>query len=257
MKNLTLILSLGALLIAIITGGVFYQKSHYQLIAPEKGHIVEAIYGLGKVKSDSRYEVKVGIMTTVEKLFVDEGDFVEKGGKIIKFKDSGVFTAPFSGKVTRVAHYEKETVLPQVAVVRIEDLKERHIEVSLEQNGALRVKEGQEAKVIFESLRNQKYSGKVKTLFPRDDEFIAHIDIENLPDNVLPGMTADVAIVVAEKDGVQLIPVSAIHNGIVTIKKDGERKRKVSVKVGTVDGKFAEILEPSFSEGEKLLVRKE
>lgn len=257
MKHLTLLLSIGALIMAIITGGIFYQKSRYELIAPEKGNIVEAIYGLGKVKSESRYEVKVGIMTTVEKLFVKEGDAVNEGGNLIKFKDSAIFKAPFKGRVTRVSHYEKETVLPQIAVLRLEDLKQRHIEVSLEQTGALRVKEGQEAKVIFESLRNQEYKGKVKSLFPRDDEFIAHIDVENLPDNVLPGMTADVAIVVAEKENVQLIPVSAVVNGMVTIKKEGKKRKKVQVQIGTVDGKFAEVLNSPFEQGDMLLVRKE
>jgi macrolide-specific efflux system membrane fusion protein len=255
--KLILSVSLGILAIAIVTGGVFHQKSQYKLIHPIKGNVVEAIYGLGKVKTESRYEVKVGVMTTVEKLYAREGDDVTKGGKLIKFKDSAIFRAPFAGRVTLVNQYEMETVLPQAEVLRMEDLQNRHIEVSLEQNGALRVREGQEAKVIFESLRNQKYMGKVKSLFPRDDDFIAHIDVENLPKNVLPGMTADVAIVVGNKKNVQLIPVSAINNGFVTFRRNGERKRKVEVKVGTVDGKFAEILESPLEFTDEIVIRKE
>lgn len=250
-------MSLGVLVVAVVTGGVFYQKSQYKLIHPVKGNVVEAIYGLGKVKTESRYEVKIGIMTTVEKLYAREGDDVVKGGNLIKFKDSGIFKAPFAGRVTLVNQYEMETVLPQTAVLRLEDILNRHIEVSLEQNGALRVKEGQEAKVIFESLRNQKYTGVVKSLFPRDDEFIAHILISNLPANVLPGMTADVAIVVGNKENVQLIPVSAIHNGFVTVKREGKRKQKIEVKVGTVDGQFAEILESPLELSDEILVRKD
>lgn len=254
--KLTILVSLAVLVGAVITGGIYYQKSHYELIHPIKGDVVEAIYGLGKVKSDSRYEVKVGIMTTVEKLFVKEGDAVEKGGALIKFKDSAIFKAPFAGRITRVNHYEKETVLPQAPVLRLEDLKERHIEVSLEQNGALRVKEGHEAKVVFESLRNQKYKGTVKSLFPRDDEFIAHIDVANLPENVLPGMTADVAIVVGSKENVQLVPLAAIDNGQVTVKQEGKRRQKVSVKIGIVDGQFAEIIDSSLKYSDEILIRK-
>lgn len=251
-----ILISLGVLVLAVITGGIYYQKSQYELINPIKGDVVEAIYGLGKVKSDSRYEVKVGIMTTVEKLFVKEGDAVKEGGALIKFKDSAIFKAPFSGRVTRVNHYEKETVLPQAPVLRLEDLKERHIEVSLEQNGALRVKEGHEAKVVFESLRNQKYQGVVKSLFPRDDEFIAHIDVENLPENVLPGMTADVAIVVGAKKQVQLVPLSAIDNGQVTIKREGKRRQKVAVKIGIVDGQYAELIDSPLKYDDEILIRK-
>lgn len=252
----TILISLAILAIAIVSGGIYYQRSQYDVIYPIKGDVVEAIYGLGKVKSDSRFEVKVGIMTTVEKLFVKEGDSVEKGGALIKFKDSAIFKAPFSGRVTRVNHYEKETVLPQAPVVRIEDLKERHIEVSLEQNGALRVKEGQEAKVVFESLRNNQYVGRVESLFPRDDEFIAHIDVKDLPENVLPGMTADVAIVVGSKSQVQLVPLSAIDNGQVTIKKEGKRRTKVQVKIGVVDGQYAEIIDAPLDYSDEILIRK-
>lgn len=255
--KVAIVLSLIIVVAAIVTGGIYYQKSHYTLVSPVKGDIVEAIYGLGKVKSDSRYEVKVGIMTTVEKLYAREGDSVEAGGALIKFKDSAIFKAPFKGRVTRVNHYEKETVLPQAPVLRLENLKERHIEVSLEQNGALRVSEGDLAKVIFESLRNQKYEGKVKSLFPRDDEFIAHIDVKDLPDNVLPGMTADVAIIVGNKKQVQLIPLAAIDNGMVTVKREGERGKKLEVKIGTVDGQYAEVLESPLNYEDKLLVRKE
>ncbi len=250
-------ISLVILIGAIITGGIYYQKSHYTLVSPKKGDIVEAIYGLGKVKSDSRFEVKVGIMTTVDKLFVSEGEALKKGDPLIKFKDSGIFRAPFSGRVTRINHYEKETVLPQAPVLRLENLENLHIEVSLEQNGALRVKENDEAKVIFESLRNQKYQGRVKSLFPRDDEFIALIEVKDLPKNVLPGMTADVAIIVDNKEQVLLIPLTAIDNGMVTLKREGQRKSKVRVEIGTVDGQYAEVLGAPFQEGDKLLVRKE
>ncbi len=251
-----ILISLAVLVVTVITGGIYYQKSQYELIHPIKGDVVEAIYGLGKVKSDSRFEVKVGIMTTVEKLYVSEGDAVEKGGALIKFKDSAIFKAPFAGRVTRVNHYEKETVLPQAPVLKIEDLKERHIEVSLEQNGALRVKEGHEAQVVFESLRNQKYAGVVKSLFPRDDEFIAHIDVKNLPENVLPGMTADVAIVVGSKKQVQLVPLSAIDNGVVTIKREGERRKKIPVKIGVVDGQYAEMIDSPLKYSDEILIKK-
>ena len=143
MKRISIITAIFLFSIAIFTGGVFYKKSLYELVEPKRGRIFEAIYGLGKVKSNKRYEVKVGVMTSVEKIYADERDFVKKGGNLIKFRESAIFKAPFSGKITRVVHHEKETVLPQVMVLKLEDLKERHIEVSLEQNGALRVKEGQ------------------------------------------------------------------------------------------------------------------
>lgn len=255
-STLTLIISLVVLVAVVVTGGIFYRKAHYTTVHPKLGKVVEAIYGLGKVKTRTKYDVKVGIMTTVSELYVKEGEKVKKGQRLIRFKDSGAFKAPFDGLVTLIQHHQDETVLPQVTVLSLEDSSDLYIEVSLEQNSALRVKKGQTARILFESLRGEKHTGIVEAIFPREDEFIAHLEVKGLPQNVLTGMTADVAIVVGEKEDVLLIPISAISDGRVTIKNEGKRPRKVEVTVGTVDGHFAEIKDGEVSLKDSILIPK-
>ena len=248
-------LVIGLCLLLFFVYRFYMERQNYAQISPQTGEITEAVYGLGRVKSNHRYEVKVGVLSHIKKIFVKEGDFVQKGQKLIELAEGISFSAPFTGVVTLVSVYEGETAVAQTVLVRVEDLKDRHIELSLEQEGALRVKQGQSAKVSFESLRGEVLTGHVVGIFPRDNEFIANVEIGSLKESILPGMTADVSIEVGKIKGT-MIPLKALRNGIVTVLRNG-RPQKIKVEVGLVDGLSAEIKDGSLQPEDKVLVPKD
>lgn len=251
------LLSIG--LVVVVAGGFgarqWLQARAYETVHPQHGEITEAVYGLGKVKANHRFEVKLGVISTVKKVYVREGDFVEKGSKLIEFDTNALFRAPFDGTVTLISAYEGETATPQSIILRMENLKDRFIEISLEQQGALRIKRDMPAKVSFESLRGKVLHGKVVALFPKDDEFLAHVDVHDLDDSVLPGMTADVSIEIGKIPNALLVPVKALSNGTVLIRRNG-RKQKIKVDVGHIDGLSAEITGDSLKPDDEVLVIK-
>ncbi|MGE4133648.1 MAG: efflux RND transporter periplasmic adaptor subunit, partial [Bdellovibrionales bacterium] len=227
------------LLIVVLALGIRqYRARGYEWIHPRRGELTEAVYGLGKVKSNQKFEVKLGVISTVKHLYVKEGARVKKGDRLVQFDTNALFTAPFSGTVTWIVSYEGETVVPQATLLRMENLEDRYVEVSLEQEAAIRVKAGQKAKVSFESLRGQVLEGQVIALFPRQDEFIAQVSAPQLGPEVLPGMTADVSIEIGKIEGALLVPLKAIAGGMITIKKNGKRSKK-KIEIGHVDGLWA------------------
>ena len=230
-----------------------YLRSSVEVFKPKRGRIVEAIYALGKVKSRRQFDLKIGVTSTVEKLYVREGDSVKKNDPLVKLSESNVFRAPFTGVVTYVGMDEGETATPSVSLLRVDDLSEKFVEVSLEQQGALRVNKGLKAEIVFESLRGEKLQGQVASLFSKNDEFLANIDVNGLKENVLPGMTADVAIIVGAHENSLLIPIRSINNGFVTIRRNG-RRLKVPVKIGAVDSQMAEVVEGDLNETDEILV---
>ena len=251
----TALIWIAATAVVIIAAAVamyIVQSRKTEYVSPKYGPIVEAIYGLGKVKTDGVFEVKLGVIKTIEKLYVREGDIVKKGAPLIRFEGDLLFRAPFAGTITNTPFHEDQYVFPQQVAVRMEDLATKYIEVSLEQQGALRVKAGLPVRVVFESIRGEVLTGKVSAVFSRNDEFLAHIDVP-LADNVLPGMTADVAIEVDRKEKVLLVPLSAISDGRIKIRRDGNRKI-VKLKIGSVDGNWAEVLEGDIELDDKIIV---
>lgn len=220
---------------------------------PKLGRIVESVYGIGTVTARHTYDLKLGVMDTLKKLYVDEGSTVKKNDPLISFEDNHLIRAPFDGVVTSLPFQEGETVFPQIPVLTLTDLKNPYVVVSLEQSGAIPVRKGQQAILSFESLRGQKLDGAVSAIYPKDGEFYVNIETPNLPDGILVGMTCDVAIEVAAKDNVLEIPSVALDRGYVTVLKKGGSK-KVAVKTGITDGAWTEVTDNSIQSNDTLIL---
>jgi multidrug efflux pump subunit AcrA (membrane-fusion protein) len=236
---------------------LYFGSGRDETIYPKRGEIVEAVYSLGKVKARREFELKVGVLTTVDRLYVHEGDQVRAAQPLLRVAEGeSTFRAPFAGIVSLVSADEGVAVAPNVVLLRLEDLSSNYIEVSLEQQGALRVQKGQDAEIVFESVRGEKLKGHVTSVFSRNDEFLAYIDVEGgLKSNVLPGMSADVAITVSRRQNALLIPVKAVNNGHVTARRAG-KKQKIILNIGAIDGQWAEVLGDNLQVSDEIVVEK-
>lgn len=252
MKKVIIAILIAATAIAFATWYFFYKKD-YEIIHPSRGPIHETVYGLGKVKSHERYEVIVGVISNVTKLYVDEGDEVKKGDLIIKLENGGPFVAPFNGTITMVSVRTGEIAVPQRPLVRLEDLNDTYLELSLEQESALRVRKGQPAKISFESIRNKVLIGKVSSVFSREDEFLVHVQVEGLDPGVLPGMTADVSIEIGKISDALLVPAKAVTNGFVTVRRK-HKWVKEQVEAGHMNNQSIEILSKNLTTNDELRV---
>lgn len=241
--------------VLLISG--FFVSRYYKSkenIKPKIGNVVESIYGLGTVTADQIYHFRSGITLEVRRLFVKEGDLVKTNDPVVQFDDN-VMRSKIHGTVTTIAFKEGELVPPQVPIVTVTNLEHLYLEVSLEQQSVLRVKKDQPVIVSFETLRNEKSEGVVKSVYPRDSQFIVRIELKNWPRGVLPGMTADVAIVVGEKKNILLIPIRSIVAGKVTRWRNN-KKELVPVKLGVIDGEWGEVTSENILIDDELETRK-
>lgn len=259
MRNKQLWIYISLVISFIFIGTVFYiiqrNKRSYEVVAIKEGPVKEAIYGLGTVVSENKFAFKVGVTQTLESLFVKEGDQVKKGDILLKFSDGLVLKSPLSGTVLDIPFNAGENVFADKPAITIEDLHSLYVEARIDQQGAIRVKEGLPVKLSFENLRNKVFSGTVKSIYPSQGEFVARIQTETLPKEILPGMTADVAIEVAHKDKALLVPVRSISAGHVLVQR-GSLKEKVKVDIGISDDEWAEVLGDSLKKGEQVLIKR-
>jgi multidrug efflux pump subunit AcrA (membrane-fusion protein) len=230
------------------------QRAGENVVTVTRGPVVEAVYGIGTVTPTRNYQLKLGITATLAKIYGREGDTVKAGDPLVELDSGTRFSAPFAGTITSLPFKIGESIFPQSPILTLTDLTDRYVVVSLEQQGALRVLRGQKVKLSFESLRGQKLTGTVRSLFPNNGEFFVHIDVDRLPPEILPGMTADVAIEVGRKDNVLLVPVSAISSGQLIVQRAG-RKKKVPIQIGIVDGRMAEVVSGDINDGDRVVAR--
>lgn len=251
--------TLSLLLILVLSGTFIFarmvqKRSQGTLTKPlEKGEIIDAVYGIGTVTATRSFSVKPGIIASIDRLYIKEGDPVRKGQKLAVL-DGNLYHAPFAGVINFLPFKVGENIFTQLPVFVLTDLTDRYIVVSLEQQGELRVRPGQKAKLSFDTIRNQSYDGTVASVYSYNKNFLARIDVSSLPPEILPDMTADIAIIIREIPDALVIPVAAFENGSVWLKRGHLFPVKVPVTLGIVDGISAEVTSGGLKAGDVLVV---
>jgi len=125
---------------------------------------------------------------------------------------------------------------------------------------------GQAAEVVFTSLPDKTYEGKVSSISPNaviDQSGIvtykASVTLNAPDENIKNGMTASVAFIAQQVKGVVTVPVETVvrANGApsVEVQSPDGSVGWVKVKTGLTDGKIVEIKE-GLKAGDKVLIRK-
>ena len=234
-----------------------WRASQWIEVRPDRAPIVESIYALGTVESDRKFELKTGVPMTIEHLMIKEGDLVQKGQQILIYQNGPKVFSPLTGTAVSVYANEFEILPAGTKVLEIQDLNKLYVEVALEQQSVMRVRKGQKVRISFESLRAEKYTTQVESVYPRQQNFIVKLPLPEKIPGVLPGMTVDVAIEVGSKANAMVIPLKAIAFGKVRIKRKNHREAELlPVKIGMMDEEHAEIIDPPLSQEDLILIRK-
>lgn len=245
------------IIVFLIGGCLIFKKSKpNEIYEVKKGDVLESVYGIGTVKANKSYQIKLGVTATISQLLVKEGDEVKNGQKLLILDDNTSFNAPFDGTVTALPYKVGETVFAQTSLLDLVDLKDRYLLVSLEQRGALRVRKGQEALLSFDGLRDQNFKGTVNAVYSNDTDYLVRIDAADLPPQILPGMTADVAITISMHRDCIVIPITALDDNKVYVDDHSGHKKAIEVKTGLVDGEMAEIISSNLNVGQQLVLVK-
>lgn len=146
-------------------------------------------------------------------------------------------SAPFDGLVLAVDASIGEMVQPGqrlITLVRVDEL-ELYAEVDEAYFG--RLKQGLTATVVFPSLPDEQFAATVTQVGPDVDPdrgvIAVHLDPDSLPDNVTPGLSADVAIELTRLENARAIPNAALGRDDGTyamVIRDGKAHR-ISVEV--------------------------
>lgn len=223
-------------------------------VKPELGPVVDAVYALGTVKTDKWYNARFGMNTIIKKLYVKEGDTVEKGAPLVMGDTSFPLTAPFSGVVTVINYRETEMAPTGQVILTISSLVNLYVKVTLDQESIVHVRKGQPVEMSFENLRNEKINGTVEAVYLSGEEFAVRITAEKFPPGILPQMTCDTAITIRKKDNAIIIPLAALREGKVNLIRKG-KKIRVPVTVKKIDSLKAEVLDDSIFPDDRIVVK--
>jgi HlyD family secretion protein len=172
--------------------------------------------------------------------------------------------APFIGTVTEVYSKPNDQVDPGTSAFRLDDLSHLWVDVEVSEVDINLVEIGQPAILIFDAILAKEYHGQVVEVAPVGDEnlgvvnFKVTVELADADQDVRPGMTAAVEIVVSQLDEALLVPNQAVRamNGmrmVYIMEEDGSLK-VIEVTLGATSDRYSQLLEGDLQPGDLLVL---
>jgi HlyD family secretion protein len=141
--------------------------------------------------------------------------------------ENATLRAPADGTVTKVDIKVGELAQSLKEVMVLQDVGSLHVEANISEANIVPVKTGQEVEMTFDSLGlDRKFMGKVQEVDPASTlvsgvvNYKVTVGLDKV-EEVKPGMTANISILVAQKEKVIAVPLRAV------ISKDGKKVVRV------------------------------
>jgi HlyD family secretion protein len=172
-------------------------------------------------------------------------------------------TAPFAGTITDTQVMVGDIVNPGTYAFRIDDLSHMLVDVMVPEVDINRIKVGQDVSLTFDAISNKNYQGKVTEVArigvtsAGAVNFQVTLEILNPDDEVLPGMTAAVNVVVSQLKEVVVIPNRAVRlldgNQVIYLLKNGV-PTKVQIVLGASSDTVSELVSGDVKPGDVIIL---
>ena len=155
-----------------------------------------------------------------------------------------------------------------------QDLTKMQIEVNVSEADIGKVKEGQDVTYTLDGYPDSSFSGKVTqvrispTTVSNVVTYVVIVNVDNQDLKLIPGMTANVEVITAQKENVLLVPNKALRftydDGTSLTKKrykdkglwilENGKPVRVSITTGVYDDDFTEVTNANLDEGEEIIL---
>jgi len=172
-------------------------------------------------------------------------------------------TAPFAGTITDSTGKVGDLVNSNTEAFRVDDLSKMFVDVDIPEVDINRIKVGQDVTLTFDAIPNTEYQGRVSEVarIGTSDSgavnFKVTIEVLKYDQQVMPGMTAAVNIVVSDLKDVLAVPNRAVRlqNGqrIVYILKNGV-PTKVEIEIGSSSDTLSEVVSGDLKPGDTIIL---
>src|SRR5690606_13731772 len=174
-------------------------------------------------------------------------------------REKAFIRAPFAGVVTDIYLDVGESVTPGVPLVQLVQDRERYVEAPFDEANAADIRIGKRVRINLDAYRGTDFPGLVSYVSPMvtlNPDFSrtlnVKVHVEEGWEKFIPGMSADVIILLDEKEDALFVPSEAlIRQRHAYIIKDGRAVRR-EIKPGIGNWNRTEVLE-GLEEGDTLI----
>jgi HlyD family secretion protein len=172
--------------------------------------------------------------------------------------------APFDGVVTMVENKYGDQVSPGSPAFRIDDLSHLLVDLEVSEIDINRLENGQTVNMTFDAILGKEYRGElievslVGTQLEGIVNFSVTIELVDIDDQVKPGMTSAVNIVVGQLDDVLLVSNRAVrvvdNERVVYILLNNGQLEQVNITLGASSDVYSEVVEGDLEVGDLIVL---
>jgi HlyD family secretion protein len=172
--------------------------------------------------------------------------------------DAASLTAPFDGVVVEVLARPGESVGAGEALVVVSDVSQGELLATVVEEDLPLLQPGQKVELFFDAAPDATVTGVVERIVPlrlEDDRALypVYIGIAEIPENILPGMTADAIISIAQRENVLQLPRAVVRAGESNTAMvqvwNGREEESRTIEIGLRGDLYTEIMS-GLEEGE-------
>lgn len=177
--------------------------------------------------------------------------------------DLAQLTAPFAGTVTEVNVKPADRVAPGATAIRIDDLARLEVDVQVSEVDINRIQVGQPVTLSFDAILDKEYHGSVTQVARVGNvlqgvvQFNVTVELTDADEDVRPGMTAAVNIIVEQLDDVLLVPNRAVRlvdgKRVVYILQNGQLET-VNITLGATSDTSSEVVDGNLRVGDLIVL---
>jgi HlyD family secretion protein len=172
-------------------------------------------------------------------------------------------TAPFAGTVTEVHPLPGDQVSAGTAAFRVDDLSHLLVDVDVSEVDINTIKIGQPVTMSFDAILGKEYHGQVVEVAQVGNtvqgvvNFTVTVELTDPDEQVKPGMTAAVNVVVTELKDVLLIPNRAVRlvngNRVIYVLKNGQ-PQAVQIRLGASSDTMSALASGDLAVGDEIVL---
>jgi multidrug efflux pump subunit AcrA (membrane-fusion protein) len=177
--------------------------------------------------------------------------------------DSQYLTSPFAGTITEVNIKPGDQVSIGSPAFRLDNLERLLVDVQVSEVDINSVKQGQLVSLSFDAIQDKQYAGVVSQVAPVGNavqgvvNFNVTVELTDADENVKPGMTAAVNIIVDQINDKMLVPNRAVRvvdgKQVVYILDNGLLKQ-IEVVLGSSSDSQSEVLSGDLQVGDQIIL---
>lgn len=163
--------------------------------------------------------------------------------------------ALFDGKIAEVFARKGDLIGPSSTIATIISTS-RTVEARISEENFAGLELHQKALVSFLGYGSERFDATIEKILPTADpetqRYIVHLDVKIDPKRLVPGLTGDVSITIAERESKTMVPRRAVFGNNVFVVTDG-RVEPRRIELGYIGLNTAEVLK-GLKEGELVIV---